>query len=65
MNYFFENLKEFTKSWPSDKESDEAVSEKEQQIQSRLDFLSAMYSNEITPDHFRKSLYYPTIPCLV
>ena len=54
MKYFFENLKEFTKSWPAEKENDELVGDREQQIQSRLDFLSAMYSNEITPDHFRE-----------
>ena len=63
MNYFFENLKEFTNAWPSVKESDELVSEREQQIQSRLDFLSAMYSNEITPDHFRKSKYWLNMFC--
>lgn len=65
MKYFFENLKEFTKLWPTEKENDELVSDREQQIQSRLDFLSAMYSNEITPDHFRKyyCIQFITHPC--
>ena len=35
----------------------DAISAVEESIQARLDFLAAMYSNDITPDHFRKDLF--------
>lgn len=64
MNCFFENLKEFISSWNEAQlcENEELAGDLELEIQARLDFLTAMFSNDITPDHFRLTI--EQIDCL-
>ena len=56
MECFFDNLKDFSSSCLQAKSSSggDIIAEREQQIQARLDFITALFSNEMTPDHFRK-----------
>ena len=56
MECFFDNLKDFSSSCLQAKSTDgeDIIAEREQQIQARLDFITALFSNEMTPDHFRK-----------
>ena len=57
MNIFFSNLKAYVDAWQaaiSSGENNVPVYQREQQILARLDFLTALYSNELSPDHFRK-----------
>jgi len=57
MNCFFDNLKEFIETWNKTAnfcETEELAVDVDEEIQARLDFLTAMYSNDITPDHFSK-----------
>lgn len=58
INCFFQNLKEFIETYfkSNDIENEDLHAELEHEIQGRLDFLTAMYSNDITPDHC--SMYY-------
>ena len=57
MNIFFSNLKSYVENWRADVSNEEdnvPVYQREQHILARLDFLTALYSNELSPDHFRK-----------
>ena len=57
MDVFFDNLKGCVDEWRTqleDKPESMDLRSKEQQIQARLDFLTALYSNELSPDHFSK-----------
>ena len=56
MDCFFENLKDFISTWNEAQlcDNEELAGDLELEIQARLDFLTAMYSNDITPDHFSK-----------
>ena len=56
MECFFDNLKDFSSSCLQSKSTNggDIIAEREQQIQARLDFITALFSNEMTPDHFRK-----------
>ena len=56
MKKFFLNLSEYVESWRSQVSDVDSVPiyQREQHILARLDFLTALYSNELSPDHFRK-----------
>lgn len=57
MNIFFSNLEDYVDAWQeavTEGDDNTAVFQREQQILARLDFLTALYSNELSPDHFRK-----------
>lgn len=56
MDCFFENLKAYTTICKNMSDNDDAMNDREQQIRARLDFLTAMFSIEITPDHFRLTI---------
>ena len=57
MDIFFSNLRDFVDTWQALSADDNKVRihHREQQILARLDLLTALYSNELSPDHFRKS----------
>ena len=56
MNIFFLNLSKYVENWRSQVSDVDSVPtyQREQHILARLDFLTALYSNELSPDHFRK-----------
>lgn len=59
MNIFFSNLEEYVESWQKavvDGDDSVAIYQRDQHILARLDFLTALYSNELSPDHFRELL---------
>lgn len=60
INCFFENLKEFIETYfkTKDLDNEDLHAELEHDIQARLDFLTAMYSNDITPDHCSMYTFY-------
>lgn len=60
MTIFFTNLKQFVEGWVEFKDDSTTSTDRrnhdlEHEIQGRLDFLTSMYSNDITPDHCSKS----------
>ncbi len=65
MDVFFSNLKDSVDAWPenlsSAGENDNESRSREQQTVARLDFLTALYSNDLSPDHFRESLFIITV----
>eukprot|EP00794_Sanderia_malayensis_P020521 gene20521-22540_t len=60
MDVFFSNLKDFVELWQQKvtaREGDnDPTPHREQQILARLEFLTALYSSELSPDHFRLTI---------
>ena len=58
MDVFFSNLKQYVESWQDSittaAEDEGEPHHREQQILARLDFMTALYSNELSLDHFRE-----------
>ena len=57
MDTFFSNLKEYVAAWQiSLRTGNDSIPghQREQQILARLEFLTALYSNDLSPDHFSK-----------
>ncbi|XP_065067715.1 ubiquitin carboxyl-terminal hydrolase 34-like isoform X1 [Rhopilema esculentum] len=59
MDTFFSNLKEYVAAWQiSLQTGNDSIPghQREQQILARLEFLTALYSNDLSPDHFRLTI---------